>query len=131
MSDSAALSTSTVAGVQAAYYAATGLFPFASRRAFEAVTGPKPEWWLVLTVGGLTSVVAATLGQAARHRRVTDEVALLGAGSAVALGAIDVVYGGPKRRISPVYLVDGIGQAAIVGLWWAARRAGRGGETTV
>ena len=35
-----------VLALQGAYYAATGVAPFVSRRAFEAVTGPKLEWWL-------------------------------------------------------------------------------------
>src|SRR4051794_34537304 len=38
---------------QSVYYVVTGLAPFVSRRAFEAVTGPKREWWLVQTVGAL------------------------------------------------------------------------------
>ena len=38
---------------QGGYYVATGVLPFVSRRAFEALTGPKREWWLVQTVGAL------------------------------------------------------------------------------
>src|SRR4051812_49532758 len=51
---------------QGAYYAATGLLPFASRRAFEAVTGPKREWWLVQTVRLLVTVVGGALLSGAR-----------------------------------------------------------------
>ena len=42
---------------QGVYYVATGAAPFVSRRAFEAVTGPKREWWLVQTVGGLVTAI--------------------------------------------------------------------------
>ena len=38
---------------QSAYYVVTGVFPFVSRRGFEALTGPKREWWLVQTVGAV------------------------------------------------------------------------------
>ena len=44
---------------QGAYYLAGGLAPFVSRRTFEALTGPKREWWLVQTVGALTTPVGA------------------------------------------------------------------------
>ena len=46
---------------QGAYYLGTGVAPFVSRRAFEAVTGPKKEWWLVETVGVLVTAVGAGL----------------------------------------------------------------------
>ena len=60
--------------VQSAYDVATGLVPFVSRRALEAVTGPKREWWLVQTVGALVTVVGGTLASARSSRRVTPEV---------------------------------------------------------
>src|SRR5947209_20416512 len=56
----------TLAAVQAAYYLPTAIVPFISRRAFERVTGPKTEWWLVLTVSALVGAVGAALGVAAR-----------------------------------------------------------------
>jgi hypothetical protein len=113
--------TAVVARTQSAYYLATGLFPFVTRRGFEAVTGPKPEWWLVITVGALTSVVGASLGGAALNDRVTPETAALAVGTAASLGVIDVVYSA-RRRISPVYLLDAVAQAALLGGWLAARR---------
>jgi hypothetical protein len=109
------------AGAQAAYYLATGPAAFVSRRAFEAVTGPKAEWWLVETVGALVTVIGATLGSAARDRRVTPEIAGLGAGSAVALAAIDVVYVA-RGRIRRVYLADAAVQCACLAGWALACR---------
>ena len=74
---------------QSAYYVATGVFPFLSRRGFEALTGPKREWWLVQTVGALA------------------------AGSAASLAAIDVVYV-VRRRIAPTYLIDAVIQVVFL-----------------
>lgn len=73
---------------------------FLSRRAFEAVTGPKLERWLVLTVGTQVTAVGLALGRAAHRDRVTGELRLLGAGAAAELAAIDLVYVA-RRRISP------------------------------
>ena len=111
-----------IAAAQAAYYGVTGVAPFVSRSAFEAVTGPKSDWWLVLTVGATVSVIGGTLGSAAGRGRVTPEIRLLGIGSAAALGTIDAVYV-LKGRIAPTYLVDAGFQAAIVAGW--ARAAQR------
>jgi hypothetical protein len=99
---------------QGGYYLTTGLVPFVSRAAFEAVTGPKREWWLVQTVGGLVSVIGgALLADAARQR---DNAELLGvaAGSAAVLAAIDVVYVA-KGRISSRYLLDAATEVALLG----------------
>lgn len=87
------------------YYVATGVFPFVSRRGFEAVTGSKREWWLVQVVGALVTVSGAVLLSAVRHDRVTPETVGLAAGTAGSLAAIDVVYV-LRGRIAPVYLAD-------------------------
>jgi hypothetical protein len=91
--------------VQSGYYVGTGLLPFVSRPAFEAVTGPKREWWLVQTVGALVTVVGGALASGAARDRVTPELLGVALGSAAALATIDVVYVA-RRRISPAYLVD-------------------------
>ena len=90
---------------QGAYYLATGAAPFLSRRAFEAVTGPKREWWLVQTVGGIVTAVGAGITSAALRDRVTPEIVAIAAGSAGSLAAIDVVHVA-RRRIAPTYLLD-------------------------
>jgi hypothetical protein len=101
----------TALTVQGGYYVATGVAPFVSRRAFEAVTGPKKEWWLVQTVGAIVTAVGAALVSGARSGRVTPELRLLAAGSAASLAAIDVVYVA-RRRIAPTYLLDAGAQLA-------------------
>ena len=99
----------------------TGLFPFVARRAFEAVTGPKREWWLVQTVGALVVVIGGSLASAATRRRVTPELLAVATGSAAALAAIDIVHVA-RRRISPTDLLDA---AAQLGLLIALARARR------
>ena len=99
---------------QGGYYVATGVLPFVSRRAFEAATGPKREWWLVQTVGALVTVIGGALIAGAGRRRESPELVGTAAGAAAALAAIDVVYVA-KRRISPTYLADAAIQAAVLG----------------
>jgi hypothetical protein len=117
--------TDPVLMTQGTYYVATGVLPFVSRRAFEALTGPKQEWWLVQTVGALVTVVGIALASGARRGRAQPELLFVAAGSAASLAAIDVVYVA-RRRIAPTYLAD----AAIeLGLLTAlARRHARSGR---
>jgi hypothetical protein len=90
---------------QGGYYIATGVLPFLSRRAFAALTGPKREWWLVETVGGIVTVVGASTMIAARRREPPPEVLAAAAGTATVLALIDVVHVA-KGRIAPTYLAD-------------------------
>ncbi|HEX8104783.1 MAG TPA: hypothetical protein VF533_19345 [Solirubrobacteraceae bacterium] len=96
---------------QGGYYLATGISPFASRRAFEAVTGPKTEWWLVQTVGALVGVVGAGLLSAGARRRPTPEIVGIAAGCAAGLAVIDAVHVA-RGRIAPVYLLDAVAEVA-------------------
>ena len=97
---------------QGGYYVATGVLPFVSRRAFETLTGPKREWWLVQTVGGLVTVIGGALACAAL-REPSTEVIAIAVGSAVTLAGIDVVYVA-KRRIAPTYLIDAGAQLGVL-----------------
>jgi hypothetical protein len=107
---------------QGAYYLATGVWPLASLRTFENVTGPKTDKWLVKTVGVLVGVIGATLILAGRRKAAGPEVRLLAAGSAAGLTAVDITYVA-KRRIAPVYLLDAVGEVAILMMWvWAKRQ---------
>jgi hypothetical protein len=101
----------TALTVQGSYYVVTGVAPFVSRRAFEAVTGPKREWWLVQTVGAIVTTVGAVLVSGAGSGRVTPELRLLAAGCAAGLATIDIVYVA-RRRIAPTYLLDAAAQLA-------------------
>jgi hypothetical protein len=114
-----------VIGSQAAYYVTTGVWPFVHLRSFLYVTGPKWEVWLVKTVGALVTVIGSVLGWAAARDRLTPELEALSAGTAGALGAIDVWYVA-RGRIAPTYLDDAAAEAGIIaGLAAARRRRGR------
>jgi hypothetical protein len=101
---------------QGGYYLATGVAPFASRRLFERVTGPKLEWWLVQTTGVLVTSIGAGIVSATLRNRETPEIVGIAAGCAAGLAGIDIVYV-LRGRISPVYLADaGIQLAVLAGL---------------
>ena len=105
---------------QGLYYLATGVAPFVSRRLFEAVTGPKREWWLVQTVGGLVTVAgAAMVSSSLRDESPPAELRAIAAGSAATLAAIDIIYVA-KGRIAPTYLLDAALELGFLGA--AARR---------
>jgi hypothetical protein len=115
-----------LARLQAIFYIVTGVWPFVSMRAFEAVTGPKVDRWLVKTVGALVAVIGSALGLASRRRQLAPELMVIAAGSAAALATIETVYVA-KRRISPVYLLDAVAEIALVAGWarlWGQRPHG-------
>jgi hypothetical protein len=107
------------ATLQAAYFLVSGLWPIVSRPTFEAVTGPKTDYWLVRTVGGLACVIGTTLGVASYRNRVSRELAVLGIGSALAFGVVDVSYA-TTGRISRIYLVDAALECLIARGWASA-----------
>jgi hypothetical protein len=110
-----------VALIQGVYYVATGLWPIIHIQSFQLVTGPKIDLWLVKTVGVLVTVVGAVLISASRRQRVTDEILLLGVGSALGLAGIDLVYA-LSGQISLIYLGDAVAEIGLALLWIIARR---------
>lgn len=106
--------------VQGGFYVATGLWSLLSINTFQRITGPKHDVWLVKTIGVIVTVIGAVLASAALRGRVTPEVEALAVGSAAGLAGIDVVYVA-RRRISPVYLLDAMAEAALIALWAASR----------
>ncbi len=119
-----ALPSPMVARVQGAYYLATGVWPLIDRRSFEAVTGPKTDWWLVRTVGALIAVAGiALLADAGRARPSSRAAVVIGTGSALALAAVDLRYAVPGR-VRRVYLLDAILEAGLVA-GWLTRLSGR------
>lgn len=113
----------TVALVQGVFYLATGVWALVDLDSFMAVTGPKVDHWLVKTVGALVAVIGVVFLAAARSRRVTPEIALLGVGCALALAAIDVIYVS-VGRISSIYLLDAVAEVALAAAWALAWRRG-------
>lgn len=113
-----------LAWLQGIYFVVAGAWPLVHMASFEAVTGPKTDDWLVRTVGVLVLVVGVVLLASALRLRVPAEVALLAAGSALGLAAIEVVFA-TRDVISDVYLLDAAAEAVLVLLWgvalWRAR----------
>jgi len=114
--------------LQALYFVVTGVWPCVEIRSFQKVSGPKTDLWLVKTVGVLVSVIGGVIAVAGMRRRITPEIAALAVGSSAGLAAIDVVYSS-RGRISRVYLLDALAEAAFIGAWGVAlwRRAGNRG----
>ncbi len=111
-----------VALAQGVFYVLAGMWAVVDLDSFMAVTGPKMDHWLVKTVGVLVTVIGAVLLSAARSRRVTREIVLLGVGSALSLAAIDVFYAS-TGRISSIYLLDAVVEVGVAVAWVLARRS--------
>jgi hypothetical protein len=107
--------------VQGGYYVLTGVAPFVSRRAFERVTGPKLEWWLVQTVGGLATTIGGALVSAAVRRSASRELVGLAVGSAVSFSTVDVVHV-VRGRIARTYLLDAGIQLGLLAAYGLSRR---------
>jgi hypothetical protein len=112
-----------VAALQSAYFVATGVWPLLHRRSFEALTGPKTDFWLVQTVGVCVGAVGVGLAQAARRGSVSPELRTVAVLTSASLAAVDVVFVA-RRRISPVYLADAAVEAALVAGWLAGEPRG-------
>lgn len=107
--------------IQGSFYLATGLWPLFHRRSFEAVTGPKTDWWLVETVGILVSAIGSSLLLAHRSESQLPSK-VLGLGAAAGLAFLEMKQVA-ERRISPVYLVDAAVELGLCGAWLARGRA--------
>jgi hypothetical protein len=105
-----------VALLQGAYYLITGVWPILNRHSFEAITGPKIDFWLVRTIGALLTVIGAVLSLAGLRRKTTPEVALLGMGAAASLGGSDLIYTA-RRRIRRIYKFEALPEFGLIGLW--------------
>ncbi|EMG37233.1 hypothetical protein PCS_02071 [Desulfocurvibacter africanus PCS] len=106
------------AGTQCVWYVLTGLWSLVDIHSFMAVTGPKTDIWLVRTVGALIIVIGSVLGMAAIRRRIGLQEMALGVGSALALAVVEIGYAA-TGVISPIYLIDGVVELVLLGLWFA------------
>lgn len=98
---------------QGSYYIASGAWPLASRRAFEAVTGPKTDWWLVQMVGLLAVSIGTTISIGAREERPSMAIRTLAVLSAASFAGIDIVHA-LRGRISKIYLADAAIELALI-----------------
>jgi hypothetical protein len=113
-----------VGQVQGGYYILSGIWPLVSPGTFQQVTGPKVDFWLVETVGLLLVLAGAVLVLAARARRITREIVVLGLGLALLLAGIDV-YCVFQPRTTGAYLLDAVVEVAIAVGWVVAIRQRR------
>jgi hypothetical protein len=116
-----------LAWLQGVFYLLTGVWPLVSMGTFVAVTGPKVDLWLVVTVGVLVAVIGAVLLLGAWRDRVGPELVLLAVGSAGGLAAVDLVYA-LGDRIWDIYLLDAVVEIVLAVLWllawWRSARTG-------
>lgn len=114
-----------VSALHATYLVATGVWPIVHRRSFERVTGPKTEFWLVRTVGGLAALCGVTLLYRAVRGGPTSDAKILACGQAAVFAAADAYA---CARVSRVYLGDILLQAALLPSWfmWHDDPAGEG-----
>jgi len=113
-----------VSMVQGLFYFVTGIWPLVHLRSFIWVTGPKTDLWLVQTVGALLAAIGYVLWRAGQRKRVTAEVAMLGAGIAGVLATCDLVFV-TGHVIGPIYLLDAAAELLIVGAWAAGAALSR------
>jgi len=114
-----------LATAQGLYYLAAGIWPILHIDSFQAVTGAKTDLWLVRTVGLLIAVIGAAVLAARKRPALSPQMFILAAGSALALGTIDVVYA-LRGVISRIYLLDAAPEAVLVSGWtllWKRRKA--------
>jgi hypothetical protein len=115
---------SKLAIAQGTYLVLSGAWPLVHLRSFEKVTGPKPEGWLTKGVGACWANVGLHLIQAGRRRgRARRDIRGLAVRMALTFAAFDLYYAGVRRRISPVYLLNGFVQLGFVALWGLERIA--------
>ncbi len=100
---------------QAVYYIITGAWPLLSRRTFEAVTGPKVDWWLVQMVGLLALTNGIAIGVGAWDEELSRETIALSVLSALSFATIDTAYA-LNGRISKIYLCDAVVEAVLIAL---------------
>jgi hypothetical protein len=105
-----------LASVHALYFLIGGAWAVLGKRTFEAVTGPKVDYWLVRTVGGLLSVAGIIIASAALRNRVIPEIRWLAMGTSGVLASVSLIYSA-KGRIRPIYLLDTIANILLIMAW--------------
>ncbi|HYY53389.1 MAG TPA: hypothetical protein VE755_10980 [Myxococcales bacterium] len=109
-----------VALAHGGYLLAAGLWPLVDLRSFKSVTGPKLEAWLTKGVGACLANIGAALGASGARGKVARELRILGMSTALSFAAMDLWYAGARRRISRVYLLNGLAQLGFAAAWGAA-----------
>jgi hypothetical protein len=106
------------------YNLVSGLWPIVHLRSFERVFGPKADEWLVHTVAGLLAVIGCSQIRGTASVEGQDIARRLGIGTSATLLAIDLIYV-PKGRLSKMYLLDAVVEAAWIRAWLRTPRGAR------
>ena len=109
--------TQILAFAHALYFLLGGVWAVTGKRTFEAVTGPKVDYWLVRTVGGLLTVTGAVIVSASARRRLTSEIRWLACGMSGVLATVSLVYT-IKGRIRSIYLLDTVANLILIAGWY-------------
>jgi hypothetical protein len=109
-------STSLVARAQGVFNIASGLWPLLHRQSFEAVLGPKQDYWLATTVGLLLAGNGTVQLMAPSTPHGLASARAVGAATSLALASVDLVNVA-RGRISRMYLLDAAAQLGWVCLW--------------
>jgi hypothetical protein len=105
-----------IAGVQAAYLIATGVWPLLHRASFERITGKKQDFWLVRTVGGLAMATGLSFGLAVLRGSKRRETVVLALANGLVFALADLRA---ARTESRIYLGDIALQLAFAPAWLA------------
>lgn len=96
--------------VQAAYYLITGLWPLAHLKSFEALTGPKPDRFVVESTGLLFVATGATLATAAVNPAPGRPVRVLSVLTPIVSTFVTLRH---RPRVRAIYMVDAVAQCAL------------------
>jgi hypothetical protein len=100
----------------ALYFVIGGIWAVMGKRSFETVTGPKVDYWLVRTVGGLLTIAGGVIASASLRNRITPEIRWLAYGTSGVLACISLLYSA-KGRIRSIYLLDAVANAVLIAGW--------------
>ncbi|MGV3504888.1 MAG: hypothetical protein ACO1O1_14355 [Adhaeribacter sp.] len=102
--------------IQGLYFLLPSVWPLVHMPSFLAVTGPKVDLWLVRTVALLLIAMSLTFLTAAWRREYISALGVLAVSSACGLAFIDFYYA-LQDRIWDTYLIDGVGELALILAW--------------
>ena len=105
---------------QGVFYVISGLWPIVHLKSFEKVTGRKREGWLAQSMGGLIAAVGVALIVGSLEQRPSRTLQVLGMGSALALGAADLIFA-KRGTVSKIYFADAAAEGAALATWIIAK----------
>lgn len=100
----------------------SGAWPLVHRKSFEAILGPKVDWWVVQAVAGLLAGNGLAQLRSGRDEGRLEQARRVGLATAATLLAIDLRYAVPGR-IRRTYLVDAVVECGWIALWLRSPRS--------